>query len=277
LSHKLSDFILYSIVLAGSEEQANTMSTEEALKRMRTYFSSLSHYGETPFIYPLYGTSELAQGFCRHSAVNNGIFILRRGVEKITVDKETKLCKSIVSQGQQIKCDWFVTSSHYLSAIQRTATRLSSRCICITDRSLVEGDNLIFLVIPPTKTNSGKSVFVQQLESSLNVCPDGKFVVHFTVQSLRETAQQDLEEVVKLILCTDPNDTTTNKPMVLWSVYFNQCAHQIDENLIPSNVLICEDPNYNEFGYEAAIQAAMELFQKICPNQDFLPVQPSND
>jgi RAB protein geranylgeranyltransferase component A len=66
LSDVLQKFLIYSIVLLETHEQENSLTTREALERLLHFSSSLGRYGATPFLYPLYGTSELAQAFCRY-------------------------------------------------------------------------------------------------------------------------------------------------------------------------------------------------------------------
>ncbi len=59
--------------------------TLPALQRLRSYLRSTGRYGPSPFLVGHYGgLGELAQGFCRTSAVGGGTYILGRGVTSIT-------------------------------------------------------------------------------------------------------------------------------------------------------------------------------------------------
>jgi RAB protein geranylgeranyltransferase component A len=46
--------------------------TEEALKQIHKFIDSAGRFGNTPFLFTLYGTGELLQAFCRLCAVFGG-------------------------------------------------------------------------------------------------------------------------------------------------------------------------------------------------------------
>ncbi|KAG6873997.1 hypothetical protein C0995_007953 [Termitomyces sp. Mi166 len=55
------------------------------LHRIRRYLRSIGRYGPSPFLVGHYGgTGEIAQGFCRASAVSGGVYVLGRRITSIT-------------------------------------------------------------------------------------------------------------------------------------------------------------------------------------------------
>jgi len=48
---------------------------------------SHGRYGESPFIYPVYGLGGIPEGFSRMAAINNGTFMLNTDVDKILFDE----------------------------------------------------------------------------------------------------------------------------------------------------------------------------------------------
>lgn len=53
------------------------------LKKIQSYLDSVGRYGNTPYIYPLYGLSGLPEGFSRLTAINRGITMLARNVDEV--------------------------------------------------------------------------------------------------------------------------------------------------------------------------------------------------
>ena len=53
--------------------------------------NSVGIFGETPFIYPIYGLGGIAEGFSRMCAVYGGTFMLNTDIDKILFDNE-KVC-----------------------------------------------------------------------------------------------------------------------------------------------------------------------------------------
>ncbi len=60
---------------------------------------SIGRFGDSPFIYPVWGLSGLAEGFSRLCALYNGTYMLNRDVEEILYNDEGKFI-GIKSQGE---------------------------------------------------------------------------------------------------------------------------------------------------------------------------------
>jgi hypothetical protein len=72
--------------------------TLHALTRLRSYLRSAGRYGASPFLVGHYGgLGEIAQGFCRVSAVNGGVYILDRKIEEITTSTSASGDKFVVN------------------------------------------------------------------------------------------------------------------------------------------------------------------------------------
>jgi len=66
--------------------------TSTALHRVRSCLRSAGRYGSSPFLVGYYGGSgEIAQGFCRATAVNGGVYILGRGITNLVVNEAQEL------------------------------------------------------------------------------------------------------------------------------------------------------------------------------------------
>ena len=52
---------------------------------------SVGLYGDSPFIYPIYGLSGIPESFSRKSAVYGGIYMLNVDVKKIEIGDKHKL------------------------------------------------------------------------------------------------------------------------------------------------------------------------------------------
>ena len=144
---------------------------EDGIKRVQQYQQSSGVYGGSPFLYPLYGVSEISQGYSRLGAVNGTIFILKRSVQSIVVDNESgKTLGVICSAGQFLEAPVVVTSAKYFP--EATACSVASRFVAITDKSLIAEHQLIQMVVPPSSSHA--TTFITQLDSTTMACPNGK-------------------------------------------------------------------------------------------------------
>jgi Rab GDP dissociation inhibitor len=51
------------------------------IKKIQLYADSMGRYGNSPFIYPIYGLGGIPEGFSRISAVNGGTFMLNTDID----------------------------------------------------------------------------------------------------------------------------------------------------------------------------------------------------
>ncbi|XP_054482849.1 rab proteins geranylgeranyltransferase component A 1-like, partial [Anoplopoma fimbria] len=122
LGDNLQHFLLHSIAMVTEDTP-----TEDGLASTRHFLRCLGRYGNTPFLFPVYGLGEIPQCFCRMCAVFGGIYCLRHSVNCLLVDKETNRCKAVIdSRGQRISCSHFVVEDGFVGAEhkkQATPTR----------------------------------------------------------------------------------------------------------------------------------------------------------
>ena len=58
----------------------------EALKKISLYVDSLGKYGDSPFLYPIYGLGGLPESFSRLCAINGGTYMLNTKVDEILME-----------------------------------------------------------------------------------------------------------------------------------------------------------------------------------------------
>uniref|UniRef100_A0A8C6DKL7 Rab proteins geranylgeranyltransferase component A n=1 Tax=Moschus moschiferus TaxID=68415 RepID=A0A8C6DKL7_MOSMO len=247
LTPNLQYFVLHSMAMT-SETGSSTL---DGLRATKNFLHCLGRYGNTPFLFPLYGQGELPQCFCRMCAVFGGIYCLRHSVQCLVVDKES---------GKQI-----------------------SRAVLITDRSVLktDSDQQISILTVPAEEPGTFAVRVIELCSSTMTCMKGSYLVHLTCTSSK-TAREDLEPVVQKLFTpyteTEIENEKVEKPRLLWGLYFNmRDSSDVSRNSyndLPSNVYVCSGPDC-ALGNDNAVKQAEALFQQICPNEDFCPPPPN--
>ncbi|XP_019625090.1 PREDICTED: rab proteins geranylgeranyltransferase component A 2-like [Branchiostoma belcheri] len=281
LTPNLQHFIFHAIAMATRDA-----TTLEGLKSTQRFLRSLGRYGNTPFLWPLYGPGELPQCFCRMCAVFAGIYCLRRAARELIIDKDSNKCKGIVcTEGQRISCRWMVMQGTYVPQVCRKPESPAgsvSRGIFFTDRSMKASENeqITLLSVPPAE-GSNFPVRAVELGNGASACPKGMFVVHLTSQGTG-SAQAELQPAAEQLfqpLDKEDADTESEKPKVLWCVYFNQldttdCDPGTLYTGLPENIVVTSGPGV-DLGYEHAVQQARRLFEQMCPGEEFLPAAPN--
>jgi len=100
------DFIGHAVALYADDTYLNRAATE-TIDRILLYFDSHGRYGDSPFIYPVYGLGGIPEGFSRMCAIYGGTFMLNTDIEEILFDdkgvvrgvrngKEEAVCKKVI-------------------------------------------------------------------------------------------------------------------------------------------------------------------------------------
>jgi len=53
---------------------------------MQLYLESIGRYGDSPFLYPIYGLGGLPEAFSRLCAINGGTYMLNTKVDEVTME-----------------------------------------------------------------------------------------------------------------------------------------------------------------------------------------------
>ncbi|XP_063061665.1 rab proteins geranylgeranyltransferase component A 1 [Engraulis encrasicolus] len=301
LTENLQHFVLHSIAMVTKE----SCRTADGLRATRHFLQCLGRYGNTPFLFPLYGLGEIPQCFCRMSAVFGGIYCLRHSVAALVVDKESNRCKAVIdTHGQRIGCTHFVVEDGFMvdqwKKKKEDQQQRISRAVLITDRSVLPADSdqqISLLTVPPLEAG-GPSVRVVELCSSSMTCMPGTYLVHLTCAS-RGTARADLEPLVTDMFSVPPavggagaeaaanaegddggktdERSGEGRPTVLWAMYFNMLDTSAmdlaaDADL-PGNVHLCAGPDVG-LGCDYSVKLAETVFRQILPEEEFCPPAP---
>mmetsp|Transcript_36963 Transcript_36963/g.96835 ORF Transcript_36963/g.96835 Transcript_36963/m.96835 type:complete len:674 (-) Transcript_36963:2727-4748(-) len=280
-SDDLAKYIMYAI---GNVEPQT--SAREALGNVRQFFSSIGQYGKTPFIYPMYGTGEVPQAFCRLCAVFGGTYMLRQGIDGFLMSRDGgERCSGIVLNGKPVKAPWVVTTGACVpeSLSQGPRGHGVTRAVLITDGSVVPecGDNkpIVTLCIPPDTEGNPKTVNAFVFESSSAACPSGKWVTQLVSQGSGNSARADLEPLVHA-LTTRPDEAPADdkpKPNLLYAAYFSVDADGTAGGEVGGldGLAVSRQPRPDALNFIAAVGEAKRLFQQICPGEEFLPTAPN--
>lgn len=105
------DFVGHAICLYRSDDYKQKLCALDAIRRMKLYSESLSRYGTSPYLYPLYGLGELPQGFARLSAVYGGTYMLNKPFDGFVM--ENGKVTGVKSEGEVAKCSKVICDPSY--------------------------------------------------------------------------------------------------------------------------------------------------------------------
>lgn len=272
LTDKILHYVLYAIAMAKP-----TDTTVYGMTRVRKFLQSLGRYGNTAFLWPLYGSGELPQSFCRLCAVFGGTYCLRLSASALVIDANNTCTGIITTQGQRIDTKWLVMGATFAPEdyLKDERNEEVSRAILLTEESVLhaDGDELSLLHLPCSE-DGDNPVTVLELPASSMACPQSLHVVHLTrVSQNGQSPEQNLSVAVDTLFSKSDDD---GKPKILWSAYFGQknlSGVRKAEN-VPKNVFLMSGPGA-EIDLDCIVSEAKDVFEHILPVEEFLPRPPN--
>ncbi|RVE43821.1 hypothetical protein evm_011532 [Chilo suppressalis] len=266
LTPNLIHYVLFAI--AGG---TNKMPCLEGVKECKKFLMSLGRYGNTPFLWPMYGSGELPQCFCRLCAVFGGVYCLNRPIDKVgtkTVD-EGKTVVTIDSKSKTLNCDHLVIGINECPKEMISPEPVEScdisKAVFITNGSIMasEKEPLTLLRFPPL-TDEDNTVTVLEVGPATGSCPKGLFVVYFITKNVKD-AETDLKPYAERIFDMSGGDqtATSEKP--------KNTANNYKSNGKITTTPYCHS---NTLKQSDILPYAEQIFKQICPGEEFLPRAP---
>lgn len=85
LDENTASFVGHAMALQTDDTFLNRPAIE-TVKEIQLYCYSLERYGQSPYLYPIYGLGGLPEGFSRLCAINGGTYMLNTPVDEILFD-----------------------------------------------------------------------------------------------------------------------------------------------------------------------------------------------
>lgn len=157
------DFIGHAVALYTNDEFLSRPAIE-TVEKIRLYMDSIGRYGDSPFIYPIYGLGGIPEGFSRMCAIYGGTFMLNKDIDKILYGEDGQV-NAVVSGSEVCKTRMVICSPSYVlktgNASKVKAIGQVIRCICLMDHPIPNTNNLpsVQIILPQRQLGraSGKN------------------------------------------------------------------------------------------------------------------------
>ncbi|XP_019557525.3 rab proteins geranylgeranyltransferase component A [Aedes albopictus] len=299
LTPNLIHYLLYTIAMGNDHTGCRA-----GLEGVKKFLLSLGRYGNSPFLFPMYGCGEIPQCFCRLCAVFGGVYCLSKPIEEIifSTDEQGKRFQSLKCGNQTIEAKSVVLGQGYVTkdifeGDKQEEKRNGSHCghmaraVFLTNVPLggvsqnPGGGGVSLMKLPPVEGHEDGATIIQ-LSHFSGTCPKDIYLIHVTAKSVSGEPKVDLEPYVSQIFSKEylkpeappdaeeaPENTTST---ILYELYFNipSCiACQHSSGSLPRGVHLACGPLY-ELDFDESISRARAIFKDIYPDEEFLPRAP---
>jgi len=190
LSENVIDFVGHAMGLNANDDYMDKPALPMC-QAVRLYGESVLQYGNSPYIYPLYGLGELPQNFSRLGAVWGGVSMLKAPFEGVIFDANQKAV-GVKLQGQEIKCKLIISDPSYFPDRVKKVGKVI-RQICILSHP-VDGTNnaeSAQIIIPQRPLKRKNDIYVSVVSAAHHVAANGKYIA--MVSTIVETANPNQE------------------------------------------------------------------------------------
>uniref|UniRef100_A0A0G4HAB3 Rab GDP dissociation inhibitor n=1 Tax=Chromera velia CCMP2878 TaxID=1169474 RepID=A0A0G4HAB3_9ALVE len=181
------DFIGHAVALYTNDGYLHR-PMGETMEKVKLYMFSLTRYGSSPFIYPLYGLGGLPEGFSRLSAIHGGTYMLNKPIAGFEFGEDGKVCGVKATTGEVAKCKMVVCDPSYVTDLPKVrVTGRTVRVVCILTAPIPNTNNAAScqIIIPQSQLGRQSDVYVMMVSSQHQVCKQGFYIaiVSTTVES----------------------------------------------------------------------------------------------
>jgi Rab GDP dissociation inhibitor len=211
-------FISHAMCLQLDETHMDTPALP-TVQELQTYCYSLSRYGTSPYIYPVYGLGGLPEGFSRICAIHGGTFMLNQDIDEILYDPDTGAAQGVKAGNMMAKAKLIVGDPSYFEKSNKIIpTGKIVRCICLLNHPIPNTNNAesVQIIIPGPQVNRLNDVFVCCMGHSLQTTAAGIYVAIVSTKSEKLNPDDDVMpglQVLGPILHRFTSVSTTYEPV----------------------------------------------------------------
>ena len=130
------DFLGHAVGLYRDDDYLDKPAVD-CIKKIALYVESLGKYGESPFLYPIYGLGGLPESFSRLCAIHGGTYMLNTKVDEILFNNDGKV-SGIRSGSEEAKAPLVICDPSYVMNLNGKVRENGKviRAICILDHPI---------------------------------------------------------------------------------------------------------------------------------------------
>jgi len=201
------DFVGHAMALHNTDGYL-TDPAPDTLRRIRLYGESVLRYGNSPYIYPLYGLGEMPQGFARLSAIYGGTYMLNKPIEEIVYDSNGVVV-GVKSEGEIAKCKFVVGDpSYFPSKVEKYGQVVSY--IAVLSHPIPNTNNAesCQIIIPQKEAKRKYDIYISCVSYAHHVAPKNKWLAMISTIVETDKPEQEIKLGVDLLGKVDDNFVT---------------------------------------------------------------------
>jgi len=258
------DFLGHAVALYRDDDYLQQPAID-TLKRISLYVESLGKYGDSPFLYPIYGLGGLPESFSRLCAIHGGTYMLNTKVDEILF-KDGKVC-GIKSGDEEAKAPLIICDPSYVLPIERVrAVGKVIRAICIMDHTIPNTNDAtsVQIILPQKQLNRKYDIYISMVSSAHAVCAKGLFIAMISTTVETNNAEQEIRPALELL-----------GEVLEMFVQEHVIYEPLDDGKV-SNLFITKSYDATSH-FELATDEILEIYRRITGETLDMNIEPTDD
>ena len=254
LEENTMDFIGHAVALYTNDDFL-LQKAAPTVERMQLYMDSIGRFGDTPFIYPVYGLGGIPEGFSRKAAVGGGTFMLNQDIKTIEM-KNGKVCGVTDGPEKKAETTLLIASPYYLqnTGFKNKLKEVGKciRCICIIDQPIAHTKKAksLQIIIPQRQTGRKSDIYIMLVCSEHAACKEGYYLA--IISATQETNKPEEELKVALDIVGNPKEK-----FFYINTMYEPASADVSDNIFVTRSL---DPTST---FESAAQDVLRIYKSI--------------
>ena len=201
------DFVGHAIALYETDDFINKPAVD-VIGQIQLYMDSVGRFGDSPFIYPVYGLAGIPESFSRKCAVYGGTFMLNVGLKSLEYDAETNMStfRGVFENEEGFaKTKMVIGNPAYFQELGHgekiKPLGKAVRVICILDHIIPNtgNSNAVQIIIPQKQTGRKSDIYIMMIGPSHGVCKKGYYLAIISTTLEVKSIDEDLKLAYEII------------------------------------------------------------------------------
>lgn len=197
------DFVGHAMALESSDEYLERPAYP-TMSAVRLYGESLSRYGSSPFIYPVYGLGGLPEGFSRLCAIHGGTFMLNCPVSEVLYNPDGTVAGVRSGEGATTEvalAPLVVGDPSYFAAPKLKRTGRIIRTVCIINHPMagLEVPDSGMIILPASQVGRRNDIYITVVGEKHAVSAKGRYVAIVSTKVETDKPSAEVEPGVRLL------------------------------------------------------------------------------
>ena len=144
---------------------------------MQLYTESIGRYGDSPFLYPIYGLGGLPEAFSRLCAIHGGTYMLNTKVDEVTFGEDGKVT-GIKVGNETASAPLVICDPSYVTQDRLVKQGRIIRAICLMNHPIPNTKDApsIQIILPAKQMDRKTDTYISMVSYSHLICAKGIYV-----------------------------------------------------------------------------------------------------